>query len=80
MTDWDSDALHRSTMPAREVADARGGREERACEIAEIIRSARSAGVGLYDVTDTEIAIIAWSGAGPPTHPRFSRTRALSGA
>jgi putative methionine-R-sulfoxide reductase with GAF domain len=78
-----SDPLDRSAVPAAvaEVAAGGCGREERARRIGDIIRS--SGGyrwVGLYDVTDVEIAIIAWSGAGPPAHPRFSRTRGLSGA
>jgi L-methionine (R)-S-oxide reductase len=77
-----SDPLDRSTVTA-EVAEAAASgcdREERARRIGDIIRS--SSGyrwVGLYDVTDVEIAIIAWSGAGPPAHPRFPRTRGLSG-
>jgi GAF domain-containing protein len=78
-----SDPLDRSAVPAAlaEVAASGGDREERARRIADTIRSSGAyRWVGLYDVTDEEIAIIAWSGAGPPAHPRFSRTRGLSGA
>jgi L-methionine (R)-S-oxide reductase len=83
VTNWRSDPLDRSAVPAAlaDVAAGRGVREDRARRIGDIIRS--SGGyrwVGLYDVTDAEIAIIAWSGTGPPAHPRFPRTRGLSGA
>ena len=67
-------------MALAEVAAGGGDREERASRIAEIIRSAGAyRWVGLYDVTDAEIGIIAWSGAGPPAHPRFPRASGLSG-
>jgi L-methionine (R)-S-oxide reductase len=36
--------------------------------------------VGLYSVGPEEIAILAWSGAGPPAHPSFPRDRGLCGA
>jgi len=36
--------------------------------------------VGIYDVGDEEIAVIAWSGPGPPSHPRFPRTQGLNAA
>jgi putative methionine-R-sulfoxide reductase with GAF domain len=83
VTDRRSVSLDRSAVSAAlvEAAAGRGDRVARARRISDIIRS--SGGyrwVGLYDVTDAEIAIIAWSGAGPPAHPRFSRTRGLSGA
>jgi putative methionine-R-sulfoxide reductase with GAF domain len=83
VTDGRSDPLDRSAVPAAlaKVAASGGGREERARRIADIIRTSGAyRWVGLYDVTDAEIAIIAWSGAGPPAYPRFSRTRGLSGA
>ena len=34
--------------------------------------------VGVYDVGQTEVAIVAWSGGGPPAHPRFGRGRGLT--
>jgi GAF domain-containing protein len=56
-------------------------RVARAGRAAEVIR--RAGGyrrVGLYDVTDVEIAVIAWSGPNPPSHPRFPRRQGLNGA
>ena len=49
-------------------------------EAAELIR--RAGGyrwVGLYEVTDTEIAAIAWTGTVPPAFPRFPREKGLNG-
>ena len=49
-----------------------------------LIWSGRQAGgyrwVGLYEVTEREIAAIGWSGPGAPAHPRFPVTQGLSGA
>jgi L-methionine (R)-S-oxide reductase len=56
-------------------------REERARDAARVLR--RTGGfrwVGLYDVTETEIAVIGWDGPGPPAHPRFPVGQGLSGA
>ena len=56
-------------------------REERARDAAGVLR--RTGGfrwVGLYDVTETEIAVIGWDGPGPPAHPRFPVGQGLSGA
>jgi L-methionine (R)-S-oxide reductase len=35
--------------------------------------------VGIYEVDEREISVIAWSGGGPPTYPRFAVTQGLSG-
>jgi GAF domain-containing protein len=35
--------------------------------------------VGLYDVGETEIGVVAWDGPEAPTHPRFARTQGLNG-
>jgi L-methionine (R)-S-oxide reductase len=57
------------------------GRAEKAARIAELVRQAGSyRWVGLYAVTDREIAAIGWSGPGAPAHPRFPVTQGLSGA
>ena len=54
---------------------------EQAVQIAELIRQAGSyRWVGLYVVTDQEIAAIGWSGPGTPAYPRFPVTQGLSGA
>jgi len=36
--------------------------------------------VGLYDVTEHEIAVIGWAGPTAPAHPRFPRSQGLNGA
>ncbi len=56
-------------------------RSDKAVKIAEVIRQAGSyRWVGLYAVTEQEIAAIGWSGRGAPVHPRFPVTQGLSGA
>src|SRR5262249_22769153 len=35
--------------------------------------------VGIYDVGETEIILVAWSGPGPPAHPRFPSDLGLCG-
>jgi L-methionine (R)-S-oxide reductase len=63
------------------VLEGDGDREQKAAGIAEAIR--RSGGcrwVGLYEVTEDEIANLAFDGPGAPAHPRFPVTQGLSGA
>ena len=49
--------------------------------IAELIRQAGGyRWVGIYEVSDTEIAILAWTGPDEPAHPRFPVDRGLCGA
>jgi putative methionine-R-sulfoxide reductase with GAF domain len=63
-----------------DVLASHHGRAEQAVQIAELIRQAGSyRWVGLYAVTDQEIAVIGWSGPGAPAHPRFPVTQGLSG-
>jgi putative methionine-R-sulfoxide reductase with GAF domain len=66
------------------LAIAASGREPREARAARIADTVRGLGdyrwVGLYDVDEVEIILIAWSGAGPPAYPRFPRTHGLSGA
>jgi L-methionine (R)-S-oxide reductase len=58
-----------------------GGRRERAARVASAIRAfGRYRWVGVYEVTDDEIAVVAWEGPAPPTHPRFPREQGLCGA
>jgi len=62
------------------IVASSSARVAKAQRIAEAIRVAGDyRWVGLYDVTDTEVAIIAWSGAGPPAYPRFSVAKGLTG-
>jgi L-methionine (R)-S-oxide reductase len=63
------------------VLESGGDRLRKAAAIARAIR--RAGGyrwVGLYEVTEDEIAILAFDGPGPPAHPRFPVTQGLSGA
>lgn len=56
-------------------------RAEKAVRIAELVRQAGGyRWVGLYEVTEREIAAIGWSGPGAPAYPRFPVTQGLSGA
>jgi L-methionine (R)-S-oxide reductase len=62
------------------AADA-GDRRERAARCAATIRRFGSyRWVGIYEVTDDEIAVVGWDGPSPPAHPRFPRTYGLCGA
>jgi L-methionine (R)-S-oxide reductase len=57
------------------------GRAEKTARIATLIRQAGGyRWVGLYAVTDQEIAAVGWSRPGAPAHPRFPVTQGLSGA
>jgi L-methionine (R)-S-oxide reductase len=63
------------------VLQSDAGRSEKAVRIAELIRQAGGyRWVGLYEVTDREIAVLGWSGPGAPAYPRFPATQGLSGA
>lgn len=55
--------------------------QEKAERIAWLIRIGHGyRWVGIYDVTENEIAVIGWSGEGAPTVPRFPITQGLNGA
>ena len=65
----------------RSIVSAPEDRRRRACRAAEAIRAARGyRGVGLYDVTATEIAAIGWTGTEAPAFPRFPIGQGLNGA
>jgi GAF domain-containing protein len=54
---------------------------ERASRIAQVIRDACGhRWVGVYEVTETEVAILGYAGPGSPAHPRFARTQGLTAA
>lgn len=56
-------------------------RRVRAKRAAEAIQQAGGyRWVGLYDVSEREIAVIAWSGPAAPAHPSFPRSQGLNGA
>jgi GAF domain-containing protein len=63
------------------ILESSDNRMSKAQHIAEAIRLAGDYHwVGIYDVSEKEIAIIARSGAGAPTFPRFPVTQGLNGA
>jgi GAF domain-containing protein len=73
--------MHTILERLRGLASSSAAHGARAQEAAELIRAARDYHwVGLYDVTPTEIAVIAWTGAIAPAFPRFPITLGLSGA
>jgi putative methionine-R-sulfoxide reductase with GAF domain len=65
----------------RALSHSPADRRARARETAEVIRAARGyRWVGLYEVTASQIAAIAWTGATAPAHPTFPVTQGLNGA
>jgi L-methionine (R)-S-oxide reductase len=63
------------------VLEGGGDRERKAASIASAIRQAGDyRWVGLYEVTEEEIANLAFDGPGAPAHPRFPATQGLSGS
>jgi L-methionine (R)-S-oxide reductase len=65
----------------RQLVDAGGSRIEKARVAARLIRELGDyRWAALYDVSATEIAVIAWDGPEPPTYPRFPITQGLNGA
>jgi putative methionine-R-sulfoxide reductase with GAF domain len=77
------DAVDESYLLAEisRVIDSNNGRDEKAARVAEVIRRAGDyRWVGVYEVTEDEIVNVAFSGPGPPVHPRFPITQGLSGA
>jgi L-methionine (R)-S-oxide reductase len=63
------------------LASSPAPREERARSAARLIRALGAyRWIGLYDVSDAEIAVIAWDGPEPPTFPQFPVTQGLNGA
>jgi L-methionine (R)-S-oxide reductase len=75
--------MDEAELTAELVASSGGGeaRRRRAARVAAAVR--RFGGyrwVGVYDVTDDEIAVVGWDGPAPPEHPRFHREQGLCGA
>jgi L-methionine (R)-S-oxide reductase len=55
-------------------------RRERSQQIADLVRAATGRRwVGVYEVTLTEVANLAWSGPAPPAYPRFPVEQGLTG-
>jgi len=67
--------------PLSDLARATGTRAERARQAARLVRLLGGyRWVGLYDVSATEVSVIAWDGPEGPVHPRFAVTLGLNGA
>jgi putative methionine-R-sulfoxide reductase with GAF domain len=65
----------------KDILVEKGDRSAKAKRIAEGIADERHyRWVGLYEVTATEIGMIACTGSQPPAFPRFSVSRGLCGA
>ena len=64
------------------VAAASGGdRAARAKRLAEMVQKLGNyRWVGIYDVGEENVSIIAWSGPGAPEHPSFPVSEGLTGA
>jgi putative methionine-R-sulfoxide reductase with GAF domain len=62
-----------------EIINSPDDKTAKAESIADVIRSAGGhRWVGIYDVDEQEIAVIAWSGKGAPAFPRFPVNQGLS--
>jgi L-methionine (R)-S-oxide reductase len=56
-------------------------RAEKLQEVADILRKGRGdRWVGIYEVTADGCSLVAWSGPGPPAHPRLPIAEGLCGA
>ena len=67
----------------RQITDVLHSASDRTAKAQRIAEAIRLAGkyrwVGIYDVDEQEIAVIAWGGPGAPAYPRFPVTQGLSG-
>jgi len=65
----------------RALSGRAGTREQRAQAAVRLVRALGSyRWAGLYDVTPSEIVVLAWDGPEPPCYPRFPVSQGLNGA
>jgi L-methionine (R)-S-oxide reductase len=65
----------------REVVQRGEAPSARAQRVADVVREATGhRWVGVYAVEEDEVVNLAWSGPGPPAHPRFPLGAGLTGA
>jgi L-methionine (R)-S-oxide reductase len=65
----------------RDLVGTDSPRSIRAQGVADAVRAATGhRWVGVYAVEDDQVVNLAWSGPGPPAHPRFSVGAGLTGA
>jgi L-methionine (R)-S-oxide reductase len=70
----------RTLRQITEVLNTCSDRTTKARRIAEAVRlSGNYRWVGIYDVDEHKISVIAWSGIGAPAHPSFGIEQGLSG-
>jgi len=73
--------LNQQVKTLRSLAESEGNRTAKAQRAIDLIRSlGLYRWAGLYDVLESEIAVIAWSGPQSPTYPRFPIAKGLNGA
>jgi putative methionine-R-sulfoxide reductase with GAF domain len=77
------DELRLNTQDAlKQIAEALDSSDERSVKAQRVAELVRLAGdyrwVGIYDVGEREISVIAWSGKGAPAYPRFPVNQGLS--
>jgi putative methionine-R-sulfoxide reductase with GAF domain len=64
----------------RDIVDSNQTWEEKLRQVAEKIRAAKQySWVGIYDVKEKEIQIIAWAGRSEPAFPSFPKDKGLNG-
>jgi len=65
----------------REILSISGNRVGKARRISAAIRETGGyRWVGIYDVSEDEIGVVAWSGPSAPAYPRFPSSQGLCGA
>ncbi len=65
---------------ARQIINSGEGRESKARQLADILRKLGPyRWIGIYDVSEEEVRIIAWSGPGAPAYPVFPIQKGLTG-
>jgi L-methionine (R)-S-oxide reductase len=72
------DVLHRIARAASEEHESRDLRAQRTAEI--IRETGEYRWVGIYDVADGEVSLIAYAGSGAPAHEQFPVTQGLTAA
>jgi L-methionine (R)-S-oxide reductase len=76
-----SDTTRKLLARIREISSGTEERWKKAEHIAAAIRNyGAHRWVGLYDLDEQMVSIIAWNGPGAPTYPTFPVTKGLTGA
>jgi GAF domain-containing protein len=63
-----------------EILNSDRSREEKLKQVAEEIRAAKGySWVGIYDIRENEVRIVAWAGRSEPAFPSFPKDKGLNG-